>query len=249
LETFSCELSAQVEQRMEGSVLLAEDAQDARELIVHALRSAGARVTAVQNGREAVEAASKRVYDLILMDIRMPVMDGIAATAELRRRGYLAPIIALTASVAKDDHLHVLAKGFDDLWGKPISLKNIVERASDYLRVPSVERTGVSPGRLESASSADYEARRAVLVAEFAQELPVRFQAIREAVDTGDSEAAREMLHQLAGTGGVMGFMPLSEEAGRVLNGIKDGTCACTKDELQGLEVLVVEAARSIATE
>ena len=49
-------------------------------------------------------------------------------------------------------------------------------------------------------------------------------------------------------TGGVMGFMPLSEEAGRVLKGIKDGTCACTKDELQELEVLVVEAAQSVTS-
>jgi PAS domain S-box-containing protein len=243
---FSRELPARVEREIEGSILLAEDAQDARELIAHALRDAGSRVTAVENGRQAVEAATKRVYDLILMDIRMPVMDGIAATVELRRRGYLAPIIALTASVAEDDYPHVLGKGFDDVWGKPISLKHIIERASDYLRLASTDGRGAPPDKHESASSSDYEARRASLVAEFAQDLPARFQAIQAAVDKGDMQTAREVLHQLAGTGGVMGFMPLSEEAGRVLQRIKDGTCTRTKDELQVLEVLVVEAAHSV---
>ncbi|MHC4696935.1 MAG: ATP-binding protein [Planctomycetota bacterium] len=244
LKPFLRELPARAQPGTEGSVLLAEDARDARELIAHALRNAGVRVTAVENGREAVEAATKRVYDLVLLDIRMPVMDGLAATVELRRRGYLAPIIALTASVTEDDYPHVLGKGFDDVWGKPISLKHIIERTSNYMPLPSTDRTGDPPGRLESASSPDYEARRASLAAEFARDLPARFQAIKAAVDKGDMQTAREVLHQLAGTGGVMGFMPLSEEARRVLQRIKDGTCARAKDEFQGLEVLIVEAAQ-----
>jgi CheY-like chemotaxis protein len=246
LGPFSRKLPARVQHEMEGSVLLAEDAQDARELMAHALRNAGVQVTAVENGREAVEAATKQTYDLILMDIRMPVMDGIAATVELRRRGYLAPIIALTASVTKDAYSLVLGKGLDDVWGKPISLKGIIEKTSDYLRLPSPDRGGAQPGKLASPASSDYEARRALLVAEFAQDLPARLQAIQAAVERGDMRTAREVLHQLAGTGGVMGFMPLSEEAGRVLQKIKDGDCAHRKDELRGLETLVVEAVQSV---
>ncbi|UCF34420.1 MAG: PAS domain S-box protein, partial [Phycisphaerales bacterium] len=129
LLTESQEADRDLTQQVEGSVLLAEDFRDARELIEHALRSAGAHVTTVENGEEAVKVATSRPFDLILMDIRMPVMNGLEATRELRRRGCLTPIIALTASTAEGEQKRILEAGFDDLWTKPISLKGIVERA------------------------------------------------------------------------------------------------------------------------
>jgi len=229
--------------QIEGSVLLAEDSPDARALIAHALEEAGASVTAVENGLEAVEAATNQVYDLILMDIRMPIMDGAAATVELRRRRYLAPIIALTASIAGDNRRQILENGFDDLWDKPMSLRRIVEGASDYLRLASTGDGGSPAGRPKPVSSAVVDARRASLVAEFANGLPTQFQAIRTAVEKGDSQNAREVLHQLAGTGWMMGFMPVSEEAGRILSRIKAGTYTRTVDELGVLEELVHEIA------
>jgi CheY-like chemotaxis protein len=235
-----------VQDHLEGSVLLAEDAPDARVLIAHALEEAGATVTAVENGEAALNAATQQAYDLILMDIRMPIMDGAAATAELRRRKYLAPIIALTASVAKDDRRQVLENGFDDLWDKPMSLRRIVERASDYLRAESAGDAGSTAGRPKPASGAEVEARRALLVAEFVRDLPGRFQAIRAAVDNGDFQRAREILHQLAGTGGMMGFMPVSEEAGRILSRFKTVGHPRTVEELGVLEALVQKAAASV---
>jgi PAS domain S-box-containing protein len=221
-----------------GSVLLAEDARDAQALIAHALRDAGATVTAVDNGKEAVKAATDKAYDLILMDIRMPVMDGTAAMLELRRSGCLAPIIATTASVTGDQRRRIIERGFDDLWIKPMSLGQIVERASDYLRGPSPHDGNRSSGSHGAAS-----ARRAALVAEFTHDLPARLQRIEAAVDRGDLRTAREILHQLAGTGGMMGFMPLSEQAGRVLSRIKAGGVAGTRHELRALETVVDEIA------
>ncbi len=244
LGRFTIEPRVQVQQKVCGQVLLAEDSEDAKELIADALREAGATVTAVGNGEEAVKAASEQVYDLVLMDLRMPVMGGIAATVELRRRGYLAPIVAVTASVAKDNHRQVLEKGFDDLWQKPLSLKGIVERVSAYLQSASCDERNEPRGKPKSRLSSAGEARHATLVQEFARDLPARLHAIEEAVEAGDMQTAREVLHQLAGTGGIMGFMPLSVEAGRVLTRIKTETCLNAKDELQALETLIVDITR-----
>jgi len=224
---------------LSGSVLLAEDTADTRELIATAFRSRGVDVTAVENGRQAVEAASKMAFDLILMDIRMPVMDGVSATVELRKRGCLAPIIALTASVAKDDYLRILTKGFDDLWPKPISLERIVEQSSAYLDSPECDKRSRTSDTPASGLVSDGAARLGAIKAEFRRDLPNRVRSLRTAVENGDMEAARELLHKLAGTAGMMDIMPLSIEAARVLRETRPGNGSPADSFLEPIEALV----------
>lgn len=111
-------------------VLLAEDAPDNQMLITHYLRMAGARVEAANNGREACDMVQLKNYDVVLMDLQMPVMDGFEATAELRRSGYVKPILALTAHAMKEDRLRCLANGFDDHISKPIDGQLLIERVA-----------------------------------------------------------------------------------------------------------------------
>ncbi len=101
-------------------VLLAEDGLDNQQIVSLYLRTAGAEVLIAPNGRVAVERAMAQSPDLILMDIEMPELDGFAATAELRRRGYDRPIIALTAHSTPEDRQRCLAAGFTDFIIKPI---------------------------------------------------------------------------------------------------------------------------------
>jgi len=110
-------------------ILLAEDNPVNQYLAVRLLEKQHHSVTAVSNGKEAVEAASDRRFDVILMDIHMPEMDGIRATRNIREcersTGAHIPIIAMTASAMKQDREACLAAGMDDYVSKPISLEEL----------------------------------------------------------------------------------------------------------------------------
>ncbi|HYO10214.1 MAG TPA: ATP-binding protein [Tepidisphaeraceae bacterium] len=119
--------------RLRGSILLAEDAPDTQRLLSVLLGSAGADVTLVGNGRAAVDAASARPFDLVVMDMQMPEMDGYAATAEMRRRGVTAPVIALTANARASDRDRCLGAGCDDYLTKPLDVPLLMRRVQHHL--------------------------------------------------------------------------------------------------------------------
>jgi PAS domain S-box-containing protein len=121
-------------------VLLAEDNEVNRRIVLRMLAKSGASIDAVANGREAVEAIGRTKYDLVLMDVHMPEMDGFAATAEIRRRqngGPHIPIVAMTAKAMAGDREECLAAGMDDYISKPIRLEDLESALSRWTRQPA----------------------------------------------------------------------------------------------------------------
>ncbi len=118
-------------------VLVVEDNAVNQRLATRLLEKRGHRVTVTANGREAVESVEKHTYDLILMDVQMPEMDGLEATAVIRERekhkGARIPIIALTAHAMKGDRERCLAAGMDGYLTKPIRSQELDEVLETYL--------------------------------------------------------------------------------------------------------------------
>ncbi len=107
-------------------VLVVDDAPDNQLLIWHFLTKAGALLESAENGLDGFEKAINGDYDLVLMDVQMPLMDGYAATQKLRAHGYKKPIIALTAHAMSEVRKKCLSVGYTDHLTKPINPKELI---------------------------------------------------------------------------------------------------------------------------
>lgn len=119
--------------RFLGRILLADDSEDNRRVVLHLLKRHGLSADVAVNGVEAVEAARRADYDLILMDMQMPEMDGFEATRFLRNTGMRLPIIALTASTMTQDRIKAFDAGCTEYLSKPVEPKAFMETLARFL--------------------------------------------------------------------------------------------------------------------
>ena len=219
-------------------ILLAEDTAANQRLATALLRRRGHRVDLAVNGREAVELAGRHRYDLVLMDVQMPVMDGLQATAAIRRlgRGSEVPIVALTAHAARGDRERCLSARMDGYIPKPINTDSFFRVVEAFVPngddiedgdPPAIEDPG--PGDVADGPDVMIYDRRSALgrmgddeglfrdmVRFFLSDFPELLDQLRHGLLDDDASAVERSSHSLRGLTANCGSGPASEAADRV---------------------------------
>jgi len=203
--------------RIAGSVLVAEDGIDNQALIAAKLRETGLELEIASNGQIAFEKAMDAVargkpFDLILMDVQMPVMDGFTATLQLRSKGYRGPIIALTANAMDRDRSKCLNAGCNDFVTKPINMEKLVKAMGRYLKV-----VPIAPEPAISKEVAAATINRAALAQKFYQDLPEELAQIEQSIEREDRAQFKEVAQLLLGKAAAAGLKELAPQAAKLL--------------------------------
>jgi two-component system sensor histidine kinase/response regulator len=246
-------------------ILLVEDNNVSRMVALKQLLKLGySQVDAACNGREALEAAIRNKYDVILMDCQMPEMDGFEATARIRAKeqqgggGRKVPIVAMTANALEGDREKCLQAGMDDYLSKPVRVEVLRQVLEDWVTgQPSGKRKRAvavgNPDELEKRAkrifggvisgldercrefSVDTSEVDEVLVSLFGEHIATLVSSLRSAVHGQGEAAIRRDAHSLLGMGGTIGVPTLSVVAAELSAGAKRGDFKRCLELVEGL--------------
>jgi PAS domain S-box-containing protein len=220
-----------------ATVLVVDDGAENRELVRFLLEDAGLTVHEAENGRDGLDKALKNTYEVILMDIQMPIMDGFSATRALRKQGIDIPIIALTANAMKGFEQECLDAGYTGYFSKPIDVDRFLvymgellggtqkparSTASPPLQATNPMSTGKDQAQEDDRDTPIYSSlasnneRLRPIIAKFLVRLQEQLDAMNVAADNRQYDELAKLAHWLKGAGGTVGFKVFTEPAAKL---------------------------------
>jgi signal transduction histidine kinase/CheY-like chemotaxis protein len=197
-----------------NKVLLADDHPNNRELISILLKRMNITVTEVENGKQALETIFYQKFDLILLDIHMPQMDGTEALKQIRAAGNYTPVIALTANNMKHEIEHYMRLGFSDHLAKPISRHHFISKLSLYLN---------KQGEIDSPL---HQGDMLKLIKDYQLDLRDQVGSLQKAFELRDLTIISEIAHRIRGSAGSFGFDIIGQKFADIEH------CALQDDEI-----------------
>jgi CheY-like chemotaxis protein/HPt (histidine-containing phosphotransfer) domain-containing protein len=210
-------------------ILVVEDNETNVEVVVAILRKLGQTADIAFNGLEALEALKKRSYDIVFMDCLMPIMDGLQATAEIRKPGSKVidprvPVVAMTANTLKGDREKCLAAGMSDYLSKPIGVAGVAEMLHRWAQGGPVG--GPASGAPEDIDDVfrekellsrlmDDRVLAGAILEKFVQDVPGQLQELKRSIEAADESAARRA-HSIKGASANIGAESLKKAAARM---------------------------------
>ncbi|NNF17583.1 MAG: response regulator [Gammaproteobacteria bacterium] len=232
----------------QAHILVADDGKQNRELLRLFLQEHGLQVTEAENGQEALAAVSETHFDLILMDLEMPLMDGATATRKLRSAGVKVPIFALTAHSLQTVEQVLDDAGFSEYASKPIDMTALIDRLAKILgAVPVVsnsEATSTDDAQATSRLPGNDPRYRAI-IAEFVEGLDERISAMKKAHNARDYEELAKLAHALKGVAGSVGFGEFTQPVIALETAAFKGAEKDVENHLGELSNLVLQAVSS----
>jgi PAS domain S-box-containing protein len=240
-------------------VLVVDDGAENRELVRIVLEEVGLIVFEADNGQIALQAAQAHTFDLILMDMQMPVMDGAQATRNLRQQGHRMPILALTANAMKGFDSGLDDIGFDGVHTKPLDIDRLLSDLAQRLggeQIPDghageVQEALKPHALLAENTSLNLRATAEPMVSRlsqhpklrqvvvrFIEQFPTKLRAMDAALQAQDFQQLAELAHWLKGAGGSVGFDAYFEPAKELEHACKTGLMSDAQRHLMNIRAL-----------
>jgi two-component system sensor histidine kinase/response regulator len=257
----SAPLMINLEAIRSSSILLVEDNEFNQQIAVELLTDAGFRVEVAENGRESIEMLDKNAYDIVLMDMQMPVMDGTTATSEIRKdeRFKDLPILAMTANVMAGDIEKCYSAGMNDHISKPIDPDELFGKLLKWMKSPKTVRAREPAGmaaedkeheEIKTSGQEGLPDIRGIdtvlglkrfmgkkkfyldMLRQFAEKQPDVPVQIRKSLDAGDRGTAERLAHSMKSVSGNIGATGLQNIAAELERSIKQNDPPDRTDEV-----------------
>jgi len=235
-----------------AKILVVEDGEVNRRFLSVVLKRLGVTVQTAENGKIGVDLAMANQFDLVLMDMQMPVMDGYTAARTLRKHGSSIPIIALTAHAMVGDREKCIDAGCTGYLSKPIDTNALLQTLADCLQTspqsaPAIINDAFSGVQtaVHSSLPCDDDREMQEIVEVFYDGLIHNLDLMQRALDTEDDVELAKLAHWLKGAGGTAGFGDFTAPASQLEQASRSGNTAQYEDHLSSLKEIAGRIALS----